>query len=178
MNNKENLKNYILLLESKRETIFNYLNKYSDAELNNEYILNKWTINQNLYHLWLAEVSTEKYIKKKTSYPEYLKNVTFLTRFNHIFTKYLIRLDILKFKAPEIISKFPDEININLLNNNWIKSRESFLSLIDDLDDSIIEKGIFNHRVIGRINLRMTLDFFDFHFNHHVKKINKISILI
>ena len=65
MNNKENLKNYLLLLESKRETVFNYLNKYSDAELNNEYILNKWTINQNLYHLWLAEVSTEKYIKKK-----------------------------------------------------------------------------------------------------------------
>ena len=178
MNNKENLKNYILLLESKRETIFNYLNKYSDAELNNEYILNKWTINQNLYHLWLAEFITEKCIKKKTSYPEYLKNVTFLTRFNHIFAKYLIRLDILKFKAPEIISKFPDEININLLNNNWIKLRESFLSLIDDLDDSIIEKGIFNHRVIGRINLRMTIDFFNFHFNHHVKKINKISILI
>jgi hypothetical protein len=64
------------------------------------------------------------------------------------------------------------------LNNNWIKSRKSFLSLIDDLDDSIIKKGIFNHRLIGRINLRMTLDFFDFHFNHHVKKINKISILI
>ena len=83
MNNKENLKNYLLLLESKRETIFNYLNKYSDAELNNEYIFNKWTINQNLYHLWLAEVSTEKYIKKKTSYPEFLKNVTFFTRFNH-----------------------------------------------------------------------------------------------
>jgi hypothetical protein len=178
MNNKENLKNYILLLESKRETIFNYLNKYSDAELNNEYILNKWTINQNLYHLWLAEFSTEKYIRKKTSYPEYLKNVTFFTGFNHIFSKYLIRLDILKFKAPEIISKFPDKININLLNNNWIKSRESFLSLIDDLDDSIIEKGIFNHHAIGRINLRMTLDFFNFHFNHHVKKINKISILI
>ncbi len=150
MNNKENLKNYLLLLESKRETIFNYLNKYSNDELNNEYILNKWTINQNLYHLWLAEFTTEKYIKKKTSYPEFLKNVTFFTRFNHFFTKNLQRLDILKFKAPEIISKFPDEININELNNNWIKSRESFLSLIDDLDDSIIEKGIFNHRLIGR----------------------------
>lgn len=178
MNNKENLKNYLMLLESKRKTIFNYLNKYSDAELNNEYILNKWTINQNLYHLWLAEVSTEKYIKKKTSYPEYLKNVAFFTRCKHIFIKRLIRLDILKFKAPEIISKFPNEININELNNNWIKSRKSFLSFIDDLDDSIIEKGIFNHRLIGRINLTMTLDFFDFHFNHHVKKINKISIFI
>ena len=43
MNNKENLKNYLLLLESKREIIFNYLNKYSNDELNNEYILNKWS---------------------------------------------------------------------------------------------------------------------------------------
>jgi|TARA_B110000881_G_C18574687_1_gene517802 hypothetical protein len=130
MNNKENLKNYLLLLESKRKTIFNYLNKYSDAELNNQYILNKLTIIQNLYHLCLAEVSAEKYIKKKTSYLKYLKNVSFLTRCIHIFAKHLIRLDILKFKAPEIISKFPDKIDINELNNNLIKSRKSFFFLL------------------------------------------------
>ena len=81
-------------------------------------------------------------------------------------------------KFLEIPATMIGDVPINELNNNWLKSRESFLSLIDDLDHIIIEKGIFNHSIIGRINLKMTLDFFDFHFNHHVKKINKISILI
>jgi len=37
-----------------------------------DYSKNKWSILQILYHVWLAEISSEKYIRTKTKYPEQL----------------------------------------------------------------------------------------------------------
>ena len=43
MHKKENLKNNLILLESKRETLFQDLFRFSNTELNEEYIKNKWS---------------------------------------------------------------------------------------------------------------------------------------
>ena len=177
MNKKENLKNYLFLLETKRKTLFQDLFSFSNTELNEEYIKNKWSINKHLYHLWLAELGTEKYIKKKTFYPETIEKVNLKTKVFHIFFAKIISINF-KFKAPKSLSIFPDKIDIRELNKNWSKSRNSFMLLIDEINDNLIEKGIFNHRMIGRINLKMTLEFFNFHYNNHLNSINKLIKLI
>jgi hypothetical protein len=35
-------------------------------------------------------------------------------------------------------------------------------------------KGFFRHPIIGRLNLQLTLNFLQFHLNHHIKQIEKI----
>ena len=80
----------------------------------------------------------------------------------------------LTIKAPEITAKFPDKISLKELQNNWVKSRYSFSKLIDELEQKkLADKAIFRHALMGRINLSLTLYFFELHFNHHLKQINK-----
>ena len=77
-----------------------------------------------------------------------------------------------KVKAPKIVTDFPKNITLDDLNKKWIKSREYFDSLIDFLNDTrLANKAIFNHSVLGRLNLNLTLYFFKFHFRHHKKQI-------
>ena len=37
------------------------------------------------------------------------------------------------------------------------------------------KKAILRHPILGRINLTLALDFFDFHFKHHQKAINLLK---
>ena len=52
----------IQVLNNKLNKLFDRLSKYSDDDLNRIIKKNKWSINQNIYHLILAEKGTEKYI--------------------------------------------------------------------------------------------------------------------
>jgi len=88
-------------------------------------------------------------------------------------TKYFLFLGF-TIKAPEITAKFPEKISLNELQNNWVKSRSSFSKLINELEQKkLADKAIFRHALMGRINLSLTLYFFELHFNHHLKQINK-----
>ena len=50
-----------------------------------------------------------------------------------------------------------------------------FDDLISKLYDLKLEKkGFFRHPLFGRINLKLTLSFYNFHFNHHKFLIEKI----
>ena len=62
-------------LDKELNVLFKSLSKYSNEEINLRPNLKKWSIGENLYHLWLSETSTEKYIRKKTLYPDTLVNV-------------------------------------------------------------------------------------------------------
>jgi hypothetical protein len=77
--------------------------------------------------------------------------------------------------APTITANFPEQIDLNKLNLDWVESRGSFDELISKLYQLKLEdKAFFRHPFIGRINLKLTLSFFNFHFNHHKSLIEKI----
>ena len=48
------------VLNNKLEKLFERLSKFSNEQLNQKVIDGKWSINQNIYHLILAEKGTEK----------------------------------------------------------------------------------------------------------------------
>ena len=74
------------------------------------------------------------------------------------------------------MSQFPEKIDLQKINEQWGKSRKSFDELILELKEKKIDnKAIFKHGLLGRINLKLTLDFFDFHFKHHQKAINLLN---
>ena len=54
-------------LNKELDLLFKLLCKYSNEEINFKPSLKKWSIGEHMYHLWLSEISTEKYIRKKTS---------------------------------------------------------------------------------------------------------------
>ena len=161
-------------LEDLRLKLFEELKVLSNEKLNS-CIDGKWSINQILYHLWLAEASSEQYIRTKTKYPDYLVSVSPLTYLKSKIVEFLLGLGI-KFKAPQVVSQFPKKIDLQKLNEQWRKSRKSFDELILELKEKKLDnKAIFKHGLLGRINLKLTLDFFDFHFKHHQKAINLLK---
>ena len=134
---------------------------------------NKWSVLQILYHVWLAEISSEKYIRTKIQYPETIIKTPVLAYIRAFLTKYFLLLGI-SINAPKHTAKFPKEISIKKIQENWIKSRASFSKLILELNQKkLSNKAVFKHPIMGRINLSLTLYFFKLHFNHHQKQINK-----
>ena len=81
-----------------------------------------------------------------------------------------------KFKAPKIVNTFPEKIDLNKLDQSWKESRKSFENLIIELNNKNLSNlAITRHPLLGRINMRLTLNFFELHFEHHKKAILKLK---
>lgn len=161
-------------LEDVRIKLFEELESLSAEKLDAS-VNGNWSINQILYHLWVAETSSIKYIQTKTKYPDSLVNVSPLTYLKPKILELLLAVGI-KFKAPKIVSQFPEKIDLHKLNEQWKSSRKSLDQLIVELKQKKLDKkAILRHPILGRINLTLALDFFDFHFKHHQKAINLLK---
>ena len=51
---------------------------------------NDWSISEILYHIWLAETSSEKYIRTKIQYPETIIKTPLLSYVRAFLTKYFL----------------------------------------------------------------------------------------
>ena len=161
-------------LEIERSKLFDDL-KNQNEEILNLQLGAKWSINQHLYHSWLAETTTEKYIKTKTKYPDLLVQMSVISHLRSFLLKTFLNSGF-KFKAPPFVSTFPDKIDFNELNQNWTLSRKSFKTLIEELNrKNLSNLAINRHPTLGRINMHLTLVFFDFHFKHHRNAIIKLK---
>ena len=144
--NKINLE--IEVLNNKLTKLFERLSKYSNDNLNN---------------------------RIKTKYPETLINVKITSRIKAFLLELSLKLGF-SYKGPAIVCEnFPETFKLRDLKKDWEKSRKSFKEFINKLDEKILNKGIFNHGIVGRMDIYMTLHFFKFHFDHHKKIIHKLE---
>ena len=159
--------------EKERVALFENLSNLTQAQLS--YSKKGWSINEILYHVWLAEESSQKYIRTKTKYPETLLKVKSSVYLKMFLVTTFLSLGF-KVKGPQITQMFPEKIDLKNLNTNWAISRQSFDSLITELKEKKIhDKAVFKHPLIGRINIKLTLAFYKFHFKHHQKQINALK---
>ena len=164
----------IIDLEKERSKLFDDLKSLSGEKLNLQ-IKGEWSINQHLYHTWLVETTTESYIKTKTKYPDFLVQMSPMAHLKTFILKLFLNLGF-KFKAPKIVNTFPEKIDLNKLDQSWRESRKSFENLIVELNNKNLSNlAITRHPLLGRINMRLTLKFFELHFDHHKKAILKLK---
>ena len=162
-------------LDKELDKLFKFLSKYSNEEINLKPNLKKWSIGENMYHLWLSETSIEKYIRKKTSYPDTLVDVNPIARLKLSILYFIFFIGI-KFKAPKIlVDPIPKNVDFKELKKKWLESRKSLKILIESLDKNDLNKGVLRHPLVGRINMNMTLDFLFYHFKNHKKIIHKLE---
>jgi uncharacterized damage-inducible protein DinB len=167
MTNQEKLKN----LDNVTFKLLEKLEEFPKDKLS--FCDQKWSVLQIIYHIWLAEISSEKYIRTKIQYPETIIKTPLSSYIKAFLTKYFLLLGF-SINAPKVTAEFPKEIILKELKKNWINSRSSFSNLIKELDRKKLSKlAIFSHPLMGRINLAQTLYFFELHQNHHLKQIEK-----
>tara|TARA_B100001093_G_scaffold103295_1_gene95521 strand:+ start:783 stop:1280 length:498 start_codon:yes stop_codon:yes gene_type:complete len=141
---------------------------YSDVALLTP-INEKWSILQHLYHCWLVERGVLAYIKLKTQDPDTLERVRILTRLRFYLFFIILKLGLLKVKAPKVVETFPENMNREDLFKRIYKTREEADLFFSDLLEATARKGIFKHMFIGRLNKTLTQKFIKLHLAHHLK---------
>ena len=118
-----------------------------------------WSILQHLYDCWMVERGVMGYVKLKIQDISLLKNVSIITRFKFFFFFGVLRLKLLKIKAPTVVQTFPEGISVMDLLDKWEKTREEAAMFFDALPKEVSSKGIFKHAFIGRLILKLTQTF-------------------
>ena len=90
--------------EKERVALFENLSNLTQAQLS--YSKKGWSINEILYHVWLAEESSQKYIRTKTKYPETLLKVKSSVYLKMFLVTTFLSLGF-KVKGPQITQMFP-----------------------------------------------------------------------
>lgn len=150
------------------DTLQQKLAVYSDETLLAP-IDGKWSILQHLYHCYLVERGVLAYIKLKTQDPDSLEHIRLLTRLRFFFFFTILKLRLLKVKAPKIVEVFPENMNRKDLFECLAKTREEADLFFADFTEATAHRGIFKHMFIGRLNKTLSQKFIKLHLAHHLK---------
>lgn len=131
----------------------------------------KWHALELLQHLYMSEAGTASYIRKKLSYsPEGLPSTVAVSWLKTRLLKVLLITPV-KFKAPAGLDRFPDELSLEKINDDWALLRLKFKELIEELSEDQLKWQLFKHPIIGRINMADTVGFIGAHYFHHKRQI-------
>jgi DinB superfamily len=164
-----------LILEEKRNELYNLLDKLDEKRLDRKPAENKWSVTQIVFHLVKAEQLSVISINKEMKNTNQQKTgLSALLRASLL--KYSLKSP-LKFKAPPILGKMPDTYDINELKTKWATIRNKLNIALDEVNEEAGNKYIFTHPYAGRLNIHQTMDFLVEHFNHHYRQIKNLSQL-
>lgn len=161
------------LLEDKRKTLYDLLEKLDETQLNYRPTEDKWSITQIVFHLVKSEQLSVISINKEIRNTENRKaGISALVRSSLL--KFAL-MSPLKFKAPAIMGNIPKEYDINELKTKWIKVRNKLNTALGEIDTELGKKNLFTHPYAGKLNIYQTMDFLVEHFNHHYRQIAKLA---
>ncbi|NBC05295.1 MAG: DUF1569 domain-containing protein [Bacteroidetes bacterium] len=170
---KDKLIDHLDRIESDQSNLFSELDNLSQEQLHFRKSPDKWNILQILDHLMTSEKLSVVYIKRKTGSSKSIERSGFLSKFR-IFVLKLAFILPFKYKAPKVSDSTGKDPNYKELKTEWREVRRELKELILKLDESTLKSQIFKHPIVGLLNMKQTLQFFDIHFNHHKKQVEKI----
>ena len=168
MNN--HLRKQLLMLHQTKQIALDKLKNLPMEDHNRSKVPGKWTPAQVVYHLILGEELTAAYIKLKVQDPSTLDRSGIKSKIKSIVLNLALK-SRRKFKAPEFTAKVPDYVTYQELSDRWEKAQLELKSIVDKLPVDLLDKNIFKHPVIGRINIYQTLSFLRNHIIHHLPQI-------
>lgn len=135
-----------------------------------------WSAKQVMYHLYLSEQKASQYVQKKSSDPTALRAVPLLNLYRLWLLKWSMALP-LRFKAPTVVSDLTtgDSISWDELKLNLKESHHEILEMVEALPQSLDNKGVFRHPVIGLLTIPQMFHFFTMHIRHHIHQIKRIK---
>ena len=161
-------------LERNQKAIFDLLGAVSPAVLSRSPAPGKWSILEILSHLIISEKLTVRYMEKKFSGIETLKNSNVLHALRYFIFIAIINTN-LKFKAPKVVvAQIPPPGSFEELKKEWLEVRKALKNILENLKEEDNARLIFKHPIAGRFNIKQTLGFLDTHNQHHVPQMKSI----
>jgi DinB superfamily len=169
---EKKLQNQFHELEKQRSELLQKLGSLSPEVLNKTSVDSKWSPNQIILHLILAEQLSYKSIKAKLIKGN-LEKAGIMSSVRAILLRLFLRSNI-KFKAPVAVSLLPSNLDFNTLLEDWSKSRLQFEEMLESLPDHLLTKYIFKHPAAGKMNIYGCLTFMKEHIRRHEQQVVKI----
>lgn len=161
-------------MEEDRRLLFQRLEKVDQRQTVSRLQESKWHVLEILYHCYLSEAGTLKYIKKKLQYsPEGLQESVLISRIKAILLWGVLNSP-LKVKAPAGLDIFPEELVVEKIDDEWTCIRVEFQKLIEELSENQLKWLLFKHPFVGRINMPDTVRFVRAHYVHHKRQILRL----
>lgn len=132
-----------------------------------------WSPGQVLYHVAYAESGTILSIRKNMAENKVNRKSDIASIFRNLMLIVFLRSPM-KFKAPKAVSKVPDSISWQELNDYYQKNHAGFTGILNELPETVADKFIFKHPVGGDFNIRQTLNFTREHYLHHEAQLDRL----
>jgi hypothetical protein len=160
-------------LEKSRNDLITYLQGVDKNSLSFKINQNKWSTIQICLHVIKAEQLTTLSLNKNLQLKNNLKKSGFTSLIMDALLSFALKSKI-KFKAPAIVAKMPDNYDFDELMKKWNTIRASLKNYVDNFPEDCLRKVIYRHPIAGWLNLSQTLNFLQNHFDHHKPQIIKL----
>ena len=161
-------------LERQRVDILNGVKDLSTEKLNYA-PPGKWSINQILTHILIAEQLSVLYMKKKSLGIDQVKSSGLTAALRLGVLKLSQRIPAIKFKAPKVVlDHTPPTYPLNELTAHWETHRQKLKAFLESIDERNKKKLIYKHLIAGRFDARQAMVFFREHINHHLPQIKRL----
>ncbi len=165
-------------LEQDRLSLFQFLEKQDPSVLNKKPAPDKWSVNQNIFHLIGAESASLAYMKKKLSFGTGdLPQAGFKSSWRRFMLRAAFALP-LKFKAPPQLEKIPEDLNFEELKQRWASLRAEYYDFLKDMPDTLVTAELWRHQIAGKMTILQMIDFFEDHVNRHRRQIERTLIMV
>lgn len=170
------MKSKILRLNSayqkEVEQLLKELAASNDAILNMAAIDGGWSAIQTVHHLILVEEYALQYVEKKLSFNPTLPKTDFNTRLRSASLWFYLNLPF-KFKAPTAVAEenLPGFTTFALSRERWLDIRQKWTVFLEQLPEELLDKAVYRHPFVGRLDWPGMLRFFRYHFERHRKQI-------
>ncbi|MEO6167031.1 MAG: DinB family protein [Chitinophagales bacterium] len=161
-------------LEASRTKLLTDLRLLRKEVLTFKPAADKWSVNQVLYHLFLAESASAAYASKKMLGGTSIKKTGAAASIRSSLLSLVLRSGY-KWKAPAMLGSVPEDVDFEEVVQRWDDSRGRLKSFIEGLPDNLLEREIYKHPRAGRLNAGQMVQFFEDHFEHHLAQIKRLK---
>lgn len=172
MNNRQIEKSLDKSMIEKRN-LFEFIDKLDQETLVRKKSEDVWNVMQVLLHLKEAESGALLYMKKKHSVIDQVKSCNWKSSRNSILLQISLSLP-LRFKAPNLISNPEVTQDYESLKHDYLALDDQLREMFSDFPQSYMNKAIFKHPFVGKLNILQTLKFQRAHLSHHKQQIKRI----
>ncbi len=166
---------HLTRLNRSLEELLADLQKYSHEQLNRPPRPGAWSPLQIVHHLMLSERLSLAYVRKKAQAPaESLPRITWSEPLRRAFVQFYL-VSPLKMKAPAVVAgdKLPRESNLEETAAQWRRQRAELGEVLTQLPAEVHRRAVYRHPFAGRFGLPGMVAFFQHHFDHHRRKLNR-----
>lgn len=161
-------------LDQSLATLLTDLSKHPDEDLAKRPAPNAWSPLEILQHIMIVEKASLQYTRKKTSYPDSLKNAGISRHFRKWLLWFFMALPV-KIKAPPVVDErnFDKNATLKSIKNDWENFRAALRAYFENAAQSWENKLTYRHFIAGRLTFDGMLLLFELHFKRHEKQLKR-----